>query len=293
MGVFLRVIAAALGLALLAGFAGALHPAGDSLAVFRVPLLVLLALAVLWSDLTRRLRWPLVALALAGLAPHLPMPKQTPPAAHPGDLTIVQQNLLWNRTEWDDWLEMITRIPPDVLLLQEVSSANLVMLDRLAELYPYRLHCPAFQVGEAVLTRLPPVAGRALCSKPDGIAALQVETSAGPVWMVSLHIPWPWPYPQAEQVTGILPDLRRLDGPVVLGGDFNSVGWSHTLRRIEAATGSRRIGPYTHTFSLPYLGLPIGIDHILAPPGSGFDLRVTPRLGSDHRGQWVRLQLPN
>ncbi|WP_425101252.1 endonuclease/exonuclease/phosphatase family protein [Tropicibacter sp. S64] len=286
----MRLVSVGLGVLVLGGFAGALYPLGDSLAVFREPLLVFFALAVIWSDGPRRVRWPLAALAMGALVPHLPLPGPQGPSR--GGITVFQQNLLWDREDRNGLLALIRETQPDVLLLQELSPRNEALLRILRQDYPHQQVCPSGKVGEAVLSRLPVVAGSGLCSRRDGIAALQVETAQGPVWMVSLHVTWPWPFPQAAQVDGVLPHLEALDGPVVLAGDFNSVGWSHTLARIAAATRTERIGRYTRSFTLPYLHLPIGIDHMLAPRGTAFTRQQTPRLGSDHLGQIVRLVLP-
>ncbi len=274
---------------LAAGFAGDWHPAGDSLAVFRVPLLIVAALAIIWSDWPRRARWSLAVLAMAGLVAHLPLPRGQ--SAEPGALMVFQQNMQWNRSESADWLAMIEAVRPDVLLLQEISEGNRALLTALAPLYPHQHLCPNGFVGEAVLSRLPFTAEPPVCSKRDGIAAAQVETRQGPVWMISLHISWPWPYGQARHVTQIIPDLQRLDGPVVLGGDFNAVAWSHTLERVARATGTVRIGPLNHSFTLPG-GLPIGIDHLLAPTGTRATVQQTDMLGADHRGLLAALSLP-
>ena len=56
-----KSVAVLAGLAVVAGYLGALHPAGDSLAVFRVPLTILAALALIWSE------WP-TGIVVAGAA---------------------------------------------------------------------------------------------------------------------------------------------------------------------------------------------------------------------------------
>lgn len=286
----LGVLVALLALALLGGLAGVRHPVGDSLAVFRLPLLLVFALVVIWTGWPRLIRWPLVAGALAAAVAILPLPEAEPVGA--GGVTVFQQNLKFDRVEDEAFLDLIRQTLPDVLLLQEVSPRNRALLDALLPLYPEQRYCPVEQVGEAVLSRLPVLTG-GFCSLRDGLAGLRVQTLTGPVWMVSLHISWPWPHPQAEQVSEILPELEDLDGPVVIAGDFNAVAWSHTLERVAQATGTERLGQHGFSFTLPGIGLPIGIDHLLAPEGTRFERVVTPPLGSDHKGQWLRLWLPS
>jgi len=75
------------------------------------------------------------------------------------------------------------------------------------------------------------------------------------------------------------------DGKAVLGGDFNMVTWSHTMRRIERVSGTKRIGAVWNTISLK--GLPLPIDYVLAS-GTGSSER-RPLLGSDHHGLVARI----
>lgn len=282
MDQLLKIVAVLTALALLAGFGGAWHPVGDSLAVFRVPLLVVFALAAIWTGWPRALRWPLVACALIGLAHQAIRAMPGPGGDH--DLVLYQQNLLTDRADDTDWLDSVARIGPDLLTLQEVGRRNMALLTALKAEYPTQHHCPeGAYIGEAVLSRFPEVPGSGICSARDGVAALQVQTPSGPLWVVSLHVSWPWPYPQMAQLDQVLPEIDALDGPMVIAGDFNMVAWGHALRRVESATGTKRFGRYTHTFNLPG-GLPVGIDHMLATPGLGRQVKVLPGYGSDHRG---------
>ena len=280
-----RLAAFATGSALLGGFLGALHPLGDSLAVFRVPLAVVFALAVIWTDWPRPLRWPLAGLALLLLGWHAWQGLRPQEA---GRLILYQQNLRFDRAESAEWLEAVRASGAEVVTLQEVSPANLPLLDALRDLYPHQQHCPvAGFLGEAVLSRLPVEAGSGWCSARDGVAGLRVQTWAGPVWVLSVHLEWPWPHGQARQVDALLPALGALEGPVVVGGDFNAVAWSHTVRRIGLAVGAARIGRHGSTFRLPKVGFPVGIAHVLGPAGGA--VAVQPRLGSDHQGLLARV----
>ncbi len=283
----------AAGAALAASWGGALHPLGDSLAVIRVPLAVVFALAVIWAAWPRRVRWPLAGLALWAIGA-IALPRMIPlGTVSDHDLSLYQQNLLYNRRDDAAWLDSVARHDPDVITLQEVSGRNLALLDSLAAAYPTQVACPFRAVGGvAVLSRLPAVPGTAICAGGDGLAAVQVETAFGPVWLVSLHLHWPWPYGQPEQVARLLPVLQGLEGHVILAGDFNAVAWSHTLRRIEAASGTTRIGPWAPTFHTPPYGIPLEIDHVLTGPAHAQEVVVLPKHGSDHNGVLALLTRP-
>ena len=118
---------------------------------------------------------------------------------------------------------------------------------------------------------------------------MQLRTPDGPVWLVSVHLHWPYPYRQPEQVELILPILERLEGPVIIGGDFNMVPWSNTMGRIEAAARAEVLGPMVTTYWLRDL-VPLSIDHVLAPAGGTVFARTW--LGSDHAGLVARFDLP-
>ncbi len=284
-----------------AGYGGALHPAGDSLAVFRVPLAGLAGLILL---LLRRPRpWVLFGLAVVvlalvprfwalvlGTAPVAVAGQESGQGAAPAVLTVYQKNLLFNRPDPKPLVADILARSPDIVTLQEVSEHNRPVLEALRQEFPYQQYCAYRAVGgPAVLSRWPAVPGSARCAY--GLSALQVETPAGRVWAVALHLRWPWPYGQAAQLDGLEPVLRALSGPKVIGGDFNSVAWSHALTRVARASGTRRVGREAVSFTLPYGGFGVGIDHVLASGAQPGTLQVLERLGSDHRGVLARVSV--
>lgn len=273
--------------AVLAGYGGALHPAGDSLAVFRVPLALLGGLALLaW--------WPRGVLVLTGLGvvalAVLPRFWALSPgqAAQAPDLVIYQKNLLFTLRDPAAVVADIRARAPDIVTLQEVSTRNRAVLAALRAAYPYQHYCDYRAVGgTAVLSRWPAVPGSAFCA--PGLTGAQVETPAGRVRAMSLHLGWPWPHGQAAQLAELTPLLRGLDGATVIGGDFNAVAWSRAVALVEAASGTRRAGHEEDTFALPYGGMGVAIDHVLASGAAPGTIEVLDRLGSDHRGVLARV----
>jgi endonuclease/exonuclease/phosphatase (EEP) superfamily protein YafD len=188
-------------------------------------------------------------------------------------------------------LSLIHDTAPDFIVFQEVSDSNRPILDQLRDAYPFQIDCPLdSNLGEAVLSRHPSVAGTGFCSGRDGLAAMQVRTPNGLVWAASVHLSWPWPKGQAAQVDQILPDVARLSGPAVMAGDFNAAAWSHTVSRMGAASGTQRRGPYRASFHLPALGWPVGLDHVLASSDFSTAVRRMPKAGSDHHGSLTFLE---
>lgn len=280
------------------GYLGALHPAADLLAVGRG---AFGAVALIWAlALPAPYRLLPLGLVLAGLGWHLsghlgraqapPLQEQTP-GTRPLVLTVYQKNLQRDRIDRGPMLADIRRTDPDILLVQEVSKYNLDMLAALRDRLPHQHVCDvAGANGNAILSRWPLVPGSDACI--PGAARAVIDTPFGPLSAVSLHLSWPWPYAQPEMLATIEPFLHKVSGPAIVGGDFNAVAWSHTLRRVEAATGTRRAGPFAATFDLgpsPGMGMGIGIDHILVSDPNYASITVAPRLGSDHYGLIARM----
>jgi len=286
----LTIFAGALALTV-ASFGGALHGLGDSLAVFRGFWLIGLAVSsltlLIWN---RRIALAgVLTAALAALPQVSGMLRANPAIDAP--YTLYQKNLLFLGRDRDGILADIIARAPDFVTLQEVSSANRTVFYALSESYLSSLLCRFAGVGGvAVLSRYPVVAGTQTCAGDEGMAAMQVTTPDGPVWLVSLHLHWPYPKGQREQLGHLLPELERLQGPVLLGGDFNMVPWSYTMRAVQKATGSKRAGPVVATYMNEDLLLRLSIDHILVPGGVG-QLSVLPLLGSDHVGLLLRFDL--
>ena len=286
--VLLTLGAATLGLSHL----GALHPLGDALAVFRLPIVagVLGLGALVW-----RWRGAQVMLALAVLSllsvvmPRLPVAAPRAEMAE-GGLTLYQKNLLYRPTDRSAFLAEVEALAPDFITLQEVSQANRQILEDLSGSYKHQLICGQSAVGAvAILSRWP--LGQPDCGADYGLAMATAQVDGTAVQVASIHLPWPFPFRQQAYVRQVL--ARELTGagdiPTLIGGDFNMVPEGATLRWIERATGTRRVGVTERTFEL--YGYPLAIDHVLATGGQG-SIEVRPRLGSDHFGVLARVDLP-
>ncbi len=276
---------------LVGGGLGAVHPVGDSLAVFRAYLtgLALVIAGLLWGLGAGRMAVIIGGVgALAGVTLAIAF---WPVASNEGAFRLYQKNMLFRNADPVALADDIVARVPDFVTLQEVSGANLGVLDVLRPEFPAQNMCEWGSVGGvAVASRWPMIAGSAFCSDAGGLGGMQVDTPEGPVWVVSVHLHWPWPLQQEQHVAKMIPDLQALTGKVVLGGDFNMVPWSFRLDQIEGATGTERLGPAFTTLIKANRGLRVVIDHVLVTGGRG---RVTqlPRLGSDHFGLLARFAL--
>ncbi|PHQ99935.1 MAG: endonuclease [Marinosulfonomonas sp.] len=278
---------------LLGSHFGAVHPLGDSLAVFRGPLAVVGGISALILVRLKPKGAGVVAAVLVVWSAYTVLaPKLAFSSALDAPYALYQKNMRFDMASTVPLQGDILEHNPDFVTLQEVSANNLPILASLKEQYPAQVFCSFAGVGGvAVAARWPMVAGSGRCEEASGMAAMQLETPHGPVWLVSLHLHWPYPMGQAAQVRALVPMLVALEGPVVLGGDFNMVPWSHTMRSITAATDTQRVGAPKYTFWLAkYYSLPI--DHVLINTNSRpADTWKRPQLGSDHNGVLARFYI--
>ncbi|MBK4214868.1 endonuclease/exonuclease/phosphatase family protein [Paracoccus caeni] len=281
----LTLIFAGLGLlTLLASYGGALHPAGDSMAVFRP---VWAAILILSGLLLKG--WLRLAALAAGLVALLPILWMMRPVTEPdGGVLVYQKNLLFTLRDPAAIIDDLRQSGADIVLLQEVSERNLSVPQALRDSHPYQLICPAHNVGAVAILSRWPFGPEPYCREGSGFAWAAVETPSGPISAAVLHLHWPWPFGQAAQVQRLLLDLQMVPQPVILGGDLNMVSWSDSVSSITAATGTVRVGPLRPTFILKRV-YPMAIDHILAPKGWRSKAVMRDPLLSDHRGILARI----
>ncbi len=275
--------------ALAASYGGGLHPAGDSLSVLRP----VLGAATLFLGLALGLRgwWTGRVLAL-GAAASLAVFAWTrlPLDQPPGEIVVYQKNMLYRGTIGADFAADVRETGADFVTLQEVSAANLDLVDSLTDTYPYRQDCAGVPVGAVVILSRWPLSDPS-CAEGGGLVTAVADRDGQEILVAATHASWPWPWSQQRFVRNILKrELSETAGrPVVIGGDFNMVPEGATLRWLAETTGTARIGHAPRTFEIR--GYPIAIDHVFATGGQG-TVELRPRLGSDHFGVLARIDLP-
>lgn len=279
---FLKLAGVAVLLALLASYAGRLHPLGDSLAVFRPAQAILLALLAFvfrgWW------RIAVLAVALAALLPILWLAR--PVAAPETAITVYQKNLLYRRGDPSELIADFRASGADVILLQELSTANLPIPEAMRDTHPHQLICAAHGVGAVAILSAFPLSDR-YCREGSGYAIARVQHPAGAFTAVALHLHWPYPFGQEAQVNRIIADIAGASRPMIIGGDFNMVPWAGAPRRIADATDTRIAGPIRPTLFVK--GYPLPIDHVLVHYQGQAAVEHRPRFGSDHHGVLARI----
>lgn len=285
----------AIGLALLlaVGWFGAVHPAFDSVAHFRIHI-AFVAVIVLVMAIALKLR-TLAATLLLTIVVSLALTYPSLPGLAPdggrASFTVAQQNLLYLNVLPEQAARTLGASGADILLLQEVSERNAAIVDGLATAYPHRTICRFRKFrGVAILSKAP-FATEPACLDRGGLTSVGIVIGGRTVTFASLHTYWPWPYPQWTTIRSIETELRALPQPLVLAGDFNAAPWSALVGKIARDTRTQVVPGLRFTFNLRPLqggdhrfgGLPL--DHVLHSDGlQPTGIELLPHVGSDHLG---------
>ncbi|QHQ34751.1 endonuclease/exonuclease/phosphatase family protein [Algicella marina] len=278
--------------AVLAGMGGWLHPAGDSLAAFRVQLLMgLVALSGIGVLLRARAAVAVaMAAALVAVAASWVTwwPMEVPQSV---DLRLYSQNLRFTNAEAAAVVGGVRAFDADVVILQEVSETTLPVFEMLSSGYDVAELCAFGTVGGvAVLSRLP-LAGPALCERGQGFLLVPLQTSAGPFSFGSAHLPWPWPHQQARQAAKVAGVVAGQEGRMIIAGDFNMVPWGASVQRIARASRTRVVPGLRLSFRRPDLWPGLPLDHVLVPEGVRARSQLLGAFGSDHLAVGTELEL--
>lgn len=278
--VILSFLTSVIGLA--GGFYGALHPLGDSLAVFRLYALAGLLFSLIGFWIWRKRLLAVLALLIFAYGAFSLRNQLISPEPVEG-LSLVQLNLQFSN-DARQLAEYAKANAPDIITLQEVTTDSIPQLAKLRPEYPYQVICPFASVGGVAILSKYRFSGRPGqgCNEGLGLVSARVALPKGDVTVASLHLYWPFPYGQSRHLEELLPLLEALERPVIVAGDFNMVPWGTPVERVGAATGTRVIAGLRFSKSLFGGVAQLPIDHVLLPIGWRGSAIAGPKLGSDH-----------
>ncbi|MEJ6402329.1 endonuclease/exonuclease/phosphatase family protein [Yoonia sp. 2307UL14-13] len=261
-------------LALMTGFLGRWWPLADSLSLLRplLGVLCLLGACLRFAKVTR------IALAGAAAAAALTILPLFVPGKG-GDLRIYSKNMWYRNGELLALATDIIDSGAEVVMLQEVSDRNAMILQLLGPRYPHQHVCPFAGWSRIAVLSVHPIAETA-CSSRRAMAAARITRDGRAFWAASVHLQWPYPYGNSATADSAVDLLLGLDGPIVTGGDFNIFPWAASVQRMRRSGRMRSVTPLRPTFHLK--GVPLFLDHVWAPGGGHASYRSP--LGSDHLG---------
>ena len=225
-----------------------------------------------------------------------------PKAPASGTVTMMTHNLFGMNYEMEKVVAAIRAEDPDIIVLQEYFGEQATDLHPLLLAdYPFFVRCRGGKRANLGLySRLP------LTQVEDGacpnnaygttrtahiLAEFQTEDGK-PFSVITTHMDWPIPITrQHEQLSALSAVVDKIEGPMILAGDFNSTPWSYALRDFVARNGLARetVNLVTYPLSWYYFGawrdtIPfLPLDHVMTRGGIVVhDLHAGRRTASDH-----------
>lgn len=244
------------------------------------------------------------ALALAFGATGLPAVRSHTVPARDGDLVVLAANLEYGGADPDSLMAAVRRLRPDVVVLAEVTPAEMARLDARG-LAAYRSQSGAplpGAVGLVVRTNMPQQSidwGEGY-PQPWSPATARVTTPAGPVVVRAAHTYAPNLHDDRRWRTSLAEHARWMRDAhpgerVIVAGDLNA-GWGHPAFR-ELARGytdaHRAAGAgYVRTWPADRAYPPFTqLDHVLVRGLDVVDAGTADVAGTDHRAVWARLRV--
>lgn len=278
-----------------AGFLGGVFPSMDAFSHLRMQYGIAAALLAAIGMLAGQKRFSpvpaaLMVVNLLAVAPYLSFSPVE--AAAPG-LKVVSMNLWTGNRRTGEVLDFLRREDADILVLQETTPHWARALESLKDVYPYRiaqLDCREMTLCEVmVLSKKPWSEARAYLIDDTGAALVWARFPEIGLTVATTHLNrpfWARGTAQPEQIEALAKHIRRLEGPLLLAGDFNATPWSAAYARLVEAAGIRRAGPGLNVtwpaWLWPFFGIPV--DHVFTKNMTGpIDVRTGPSSGSDHR----------
>lgn len=193
--------------------------------------------------------------------------------------------------------DMILARSPDVVFLFEAAPI-FDELQRLAEVYPYRAACDREETCDIIMLSKTPLEDVAVVSlsefSPQRTIFAVSEIGGQRVNLVAVHLTKPY-FDYADQIEAwvLSRQLERLEGPVVMAGDFNAAPWSCNLQRLAANAGLVHAPDYPATWPTEAgpLGVPIDNAFTRAPAIVESVAALADPMGSNHRGIVARIAI--
>ncbi|WP_332688086.1 endonuclease/exonuclease/phosphatase family protein [Devosia sp.] len=212
--------------------------------------------------------------------------RERPAAPAEGSITMMTHNLFGMNYEMEKVTAAIFAEDPDIIVLQEYFGEQATELHPLllAE-YPFFVRCRGGKRANLGLySRIPfdqqedgacPSDAYGTTRTAHILASFQTEDGK-PFSVITTHMDWPIPVSRQQEQLSVLSEvLDKIEGPMILAGDFNSTPWSYSLRQFVANNGLVRetMNLLTFPMSWHYFGawrdtLPfLPLDHVMTRGG--------------------------
>jgi len=222
------------------------------------------------------------------------------------ELDILVYNVYQENDKYQDLIDKVNELSPDLVLLLETNSEWDKALLPLNEIYPYSVKAIQDNTyGMMLLSKLKPLEKdiEYLDKKDVPSVDTLLTIKDRKLRIIGLH---PLPPIPTEAMTSRQKDaefeaaaerINELSDEEVkiVAGDLNDVVWSKASNRFKKSTGLKdpRVGRGTFSTFPTYSPIRFPLDHILCSPELELiELKVLENLGSDHFPIYVRFNIP-
>ncbi|WP_216646322.1 endonuclease/exonuclease/phosphatase family protein [Microbulbifer sp. THAF38] len=221
------------------------------------------------------------------------------------NISILTANVQGSNRRAADFLDIVKRYNPDIILTLESNKWWQSQLDTLEASYPYTIKCPLENLyGMHVYSKLPLSDSQIQFLVEDNVPSMHTLVQTPQGHMINAHFLHPAPPSPTENDTSEERDAELLvvaekvkdkTSPIIVAGDFNDVTWSRTTRLFRKVSGllDPRIGRgLFNTFHAKYWFIRWPLDHLFH--SKHFKLLSIQRLqefGSDHFPLLIHLQI--
>jgi len=203
-------------------------------------LLIPLVLALITAGLARR-HWLVAVLAIPTLfisLTHAPLflPRPCLALTNGETFKVLSYNVGRYNLDAAAMAALILQEQPDILLLQELKQDRVeAFIKTLADLYPdAELHFTYDSYTlQAVVSRYP-LTPLAMMLEKGNAQKVLLETPNGPITVINIHPHFRgWQRRYQQMSTLLAEDIIPADGPIILGGDFNTTDQTQIYRLVS------------------------------------------------------------
>lgn len=267
-----------------------------------IPSVLLPSYVVAAISISARRRWLSAFATIAAMVhvscvlPPLLSPPDLPAPSPTAEIRLFVANVYRANTRFDEVIEQIRTVDPDVLVLIEMAPRHVQDFDAsgLNARYPSTAISNAVDYSVAIYARAG-VSTRLIEIGPQQFPAATIDTASGRVQIVGVHATAPksWELAASWRRSFDRLDSFAAESSTVLAGDFNSSRWHGPFRRLISrgwtdahdAAGEALTGSWGPANRLAVFGPVMRLDHVLvgtgATAGRPVDLEIP---GSDHNG---------
>ena len=220
-------------------------------------------------------------------------------------LGIYISNVLQENNKYQLTLDNIKKYNPDLIITTETDSVWQQQLLPLHKEYPHRIAVPLSNLyGMHMFSKLPLKDEEVRYLIEPDIPSIRTKLQMRNGTWINLFVMHPRPPAPGEaddteerdaEIITVAKEAEKLEGPVIVAGDFNDVAWSATSKKFEKVSGllDPRLGRgfySTYNAKNPFFRWPL--DHIFH--SSHFELNKLMRakkVNSDHFPMYVQLVL--